>query len=67
MRLTKFYQLDSRGLDDLGMQNSLAKHVGVRLLVREMFFGKHDTPTLRSEVIVAAQDLTPTSIVSRNI
>lgn len=66
MQLTKFYQLDSRGLDDLGMQNSLAKHIGVRLLVRERYFGKHDTPTL-SEVIVTAQDLTPTSIVSRNI
>lgn len=67
MRLIKFYQLDSRGLDDLGMRDSLAKHIGVRLLVRERVFGKHDKPTLRSEVIVAAQNVTPTSIVSRNI
>lgn len=63
----KFYQLESRGLDDLGMRNSLAKHIGVRLIVRERFFGKHDQPTLSSKVIVAAQNLTPTSIVSRNI
>lgn len=67
LRLLQFYQLDSRGLDDLGMRNSLAKHVGVRPIVRERFFGKHDNLTPKSEVIVAAQNLTPTSIVSRNI
>lgn len=66
MQLIQFYQLDSRGLDDLGMRNSLAKHIGVRLVVRERLFGKHDKPALRSEVMVAAQDLTPTSIISRN-
>lgn len=67
MRLIQFYHLDSWGLDDLGMQNSLAKHIGVRPIVRERFFGKHDRPTLKSKVIVAAHTLTPTSIISRNI
>lgn len=68
MRLIQFYQLDSRGLvDDLGMRNSLAKHIGVRLIVRERVFGKHDKPTLRSEVTVAGQNLPPASLVSHNI
>lgn len=67
MRLIKFYQLDPRGLDDLGMRNSLTKHIGVRPIVREKLFGKFDKPTLRIEAAVAAQDRPLTSIISRNL
>lgn len=62
----QFYRLDSRGLDDLGMRNSLAKHAGVRSIVRNSSFGKLDKPVLEIGGIVAAQYLPQAYIVSRN-
>ena len=63
----QFYRLDSRGLDDLGMRNRLAQHVGVRSAVRDRFFGKLEKPILKIEPVVAAQYPPQAAIISRSL
>ena len=63
----QFYRLDSRGLDDFGMRNSLAKHIGVRSIVRGSTFGKLDKTVLEVGAIVAPKHPPRASIVSRNL